>query len=196
MTASNSTAPTTATPELDTADIEAATRAFLKTTRTQVSRAKAKAKRAGLADTVQKSATITYNNDQEYSCYRPPFVKLRKGSEGGISFWDVPECISDKKYGIGCEIGRNLARIYIHHVMSYNPSEECGFLQRVVLDMLDADQKLSEQRRGEIVGFFLILEKVLFDAIEDADLSLHGSPSVWLAAVNAALTRKGDDPKK
>jgi hypothetical protein len=130
----------------------------------QASRAKSKAKRE-LATASPKPATpiLEYHNDQEYASHRLPFIGRTPG--GKVSYWAVPTVpksgLSDAHdYVIGCDVGGSLALIYVHHILKYDPRENCGLLQLIALDMFGGDNTMDLQRKGEIIGFFTTLEKL------------------------------------
>lgn len=59
-------------------------------------------------------------------------------------------------YGIGCGQGKKAAHEYLDFIRRNNPNRCGGYLQHLVLGMLEAPQ--DNLLRGQIVGFFFALE--------------------------------------
>lgn len=106
---------------------------------------------------------LRFKNRKKQPTHRLPFVSL--GAEMGINYWDVPKTGG---YIGGCKTGNALALIYLKHTKENDPDEVGGRLHHIVLDMLNRSGNGLPQEhdslRGQIVGFFYELEKLLYVA--------------------------------
>lgn len=138
------------------------------------------------------SNKIRFHPRKKLPIHRLPFVgktdPLQNGGRG-ISFWAVPPTGG---YGGGCETGKALAKIYLKHLREHRDAAYSGgYLQHIVLDMLENAHEKSPERDafcGQVVGFFSVLDAWL----EGAALYLQGDldsmdPKALLDAANKGL---------
>lgn len=165
---------------------------LLKKTKRQVSAAKSKAKRQAVNNPPESTVPrLEYQNDREIPVHRLPFVGGRN-RDGSISYWNVPKgkAVHPCNYAAGNTIGANLAMIYINHIMNPDP-KQCGcggLLQNIILDMTATGTPLDDQRKGELVGFAITIEKVLLDIFYATGMKpANAMRNHWLEAANKAL---------
>lgn len=101
---------------------------------------------------------IKFKPRKKLPAHRLPFVGPEPG-RSQLSFWAVPK---SGGYGGGCDTGAALAKIYLKHLREHGRAASAGgFLQNIVLDMVDSEHGESPEQdalRGQVVGFFSVLE--------------------------------------
>lgn len=122
----------------------------------------------------------------ESVAFNLPFIAADP-TKVGHSYWAVPK--TGGHWG-GFETGRALAHIYLKYLHQHGP--ECdGWLQRIALDMFDADYPVDEAQRtqrGQAVGFFSTLYSWLSRATQHSGQELDDLDNkVLLEAANAGL---------
>ena len=106
--------------------------------------------------------SIRFKNRFKHPIKRLPFHSSHPEKPGPY-YWNVPQ--SGGYFG-GCTTGSNLALIYLKHLKEHGYSSY-GCLQNIALDMFDHDRDKSEASdslRGQVVGFFSLLDEWLFAA--------------------------------
>jgi hypothetical protein len=109
---------------------------------------------------------LKFNKRKKLALHQLPFVDKEEG-KAGLSFWSVPKTGG---YAGGNVTGRALALLYLKHLRAHGSSEHGGLLQCIALDMFDVtdfpdtDQN-EEAVRGQAVGFFYEIEKLLIAAV-------------------------------
>lgn len=130
---------------------------------------------------------LRFKNRKKLPLHRLPFVDAVPGKVG-LSFWAVPKTGG---YFGGNETGGALARVYMKHLKEHGPGFGGGNLQMMVLDMFDCENGVSAEQdalRGQVVGFFVELERWLAGAAKylDGGLDKHDNKTL-LKAANAGL---------
>lgn len=142
--------------------------------------------------THSQAKALNFNNDKSLPLHRLPFVG--KGGKGpGLSFWNVP---ATGGYMGGCNTGRALALVYMKHLREHDPADG-GRLQAIAFSMFE-DGATDDARKGQIVGFFAMLEKACFwgsrqnlnldnfrsaDLLEEANAGLEFDEEAFLASL-------------
>lgn len=130
------------------------------------------------------SDPLRFKNRKKLPIHRLPFVGKVPGV-AGLSFWDVPKT---GNYLGGTKTGEALARVYLKFVKEHG---ECGLLRSIALDMFEAKRNCSPERdalRGQVVGFFFVLERWLEAATKNLDGGLDKMDTKdLLKAANAGL---------
>ncbi len=130
------------------------------------------------ATTHHSQNVISFHNRRKLPVHRLPFFGKNQ-DEDTYSFWHIPK---SGGYAGGCETGSALAVIYLKYLRAHG-AVAGGSLQHIVLDMFDGvpgdDEEISSLR-GQVVGFFSVLDKWLagsarvlggrLDSDENADL--------------------------
>lgn len=128
-----------------------------------------------------QAKALYFHNDKDLPLHRLPFVG--KGGKGpGLSFWSVP---ATGGYGGGCETGKALALLYMKHLREHGPAAG-GMLQTMAFSMFE-DGADNDARRGQIVGFFTMLEKAWFSACRKNSALDNFSAVDLLEAANTGL---------
>lgn len=114
---------------------------------------------------VKDKPTLKFKNRKKLPLHRLPFVDKEEGKLG-LSFWSVPK---SGGYHGGSDTGRALALLYLKHLRS-NAGESNSMLQHIALDMFDFQDfpnrdKREDAVRGQAVGFFKEIEKLLIAAV-------------------------------
>jgi hypothetical protein len=108
----------------------------------------------------KKCEALKFNNKAKLLPHRLPFFNGKERGSCGANFWSVPE---RGGYSGGNETGESLALIYFNYLKNKEVKDSrVGILQNIALDMLGGDKlKMDDSRRGQIVGFFSEIEKIL-----------------------------------
>lgn len=129
--------------------------------------------------------SLEYHAGVKLPVHRLPFVG-GESTDGGVCFWDVP-AVGD--YIGGCVVGKNLAAAYLKH-RRQNREIGAGILQHIVLDMVHAPR--NSATRGQIVGFFSILDTWLGIAVDELGASLDAlNEEEIIDAANSGFTLDG-----
>lgn len=136
---------------------------------------------------------LKFNNSKKYPMQRLPFCGKDKSKVFGFSQWNVPRTGG---YTGGNMTGNALAHIYLQH-LRVNGRDECGLLQGIVLDMAGIEHSKDPEitaLRGQIVGFFCVLEKWIASAVKDGGSNLdNADPKEFLKRANAGLNCNEDE---
>lgn len=131
-------------------------------------------------------SALKFHNSREIPVHRLPFVGPVQGMPG-FSFWAVPKTGG---YIGGCRTGEALAALFLQHLRK-NGGDPGASLQHIVLDMLDlerSDCPEDQALRGQVVGFFSVLEGWLAGATKHFGHNLElADPQILLDRANAGL---------
>ncbi|MBT00610.1 MAG: hypothetical protein CMI01_18355 [Oceanospirillaceae bacterium] len=137
-------------------------------------------------DRYQAVSKLRFHNRKKNPFHRLPFVDAVSGCPG-LSSWAVPRTGG---YFGGCEVGKNLARIYLKYLREngYPPGGKLSLIVRDMFQIRGSGNTEDKALTGQVVGFFGELERWLAaaaqhggDGLEDID------PKQLLAMVNRAL---------
>ena len=108
---------------------------------------------------------LKFNKRKKLALHQLPFVDNEEGKIG-LSFWSVPK---RGGYHGGNDTGKALALLYLKHLRADN-DDSGGVLQSIALDMFDFPDfdhrdSLDDAVRGQAVGFFSEIEKLLKAAV-------------------------------
>lgn len=134
---------------------------------------------------------LEFRPHESLPIHRLPFVRTKKN---GACFWNVPR---RGEYFGGCATGKALALIYLKFMREN--SRNVASLQHIVLDMLGLsdDRGISSKNcslRGQVVGFFSELDRLLYAGAKEMGACLDRLDNVKLLA-NANRGLKGSDKK-
>lgn len=150
---------------------------------------------------MSESTKLRFHKKRSSVWGRLPFVDRQK-TKAGYCSWAVPR---HGGYFGGCEAGKALAMIYLKHLRE-NGRGLGGNLQSVVLDMCNlgfSTRKLTEQEdalKGQIVGFFCLLEDWLAAAVKHGGQNLDKVENTkllkqanhWLSVQDKEITHEPD----
>lgn len=150
---------------------------------------------------MSKSTQLKFHKNRCSNWARLPFVDRIEGKPGYNS-WCVPR---DGGYFGGCESGKALGMIYLKYLRE-NGRGLGGNLQFVVMDMcglgFSAGRLTDEQDalKGQIVGFFTLLEDWLEQAVKHGGHKLDNleEPKLlkyanhWLSVKDAEVNHESD----
>jgi hypothetical protein len=108
---------------------------------------------------------LKFNKRKKLALHQLPFVDKEEGKIG-LSFWSVPKTGG---YHGGNTSGKALALLYLKYLRTDN-KDSGGFLQMIALDMFDFkdfpnEDKKADAVKGQAVGFFMEIEKLLIAAV-------------------------------
>lgn len=126
---------------------------------------------------------LHFHKRRSIPLHRLPFVGGKSERDGLISFFNVPDTGG---YFGGCETGDALAWLYLKYIETEGYDRAPCILSKMILDMT---AEVNESRRGQIIGFFEILESVLSKLITDNRAHFKKDDAELLAQANAGLNR-------
>lgn len=125
---------------------------------------------------------LTFHNKKKVPLHRLPFVGGKSKNGLTISFWNVP---ASGGYHGGCETGAALAWLWIKHLEEFN-SKSCPFtLSSIATDMSGIE---DDSIRGQMVGFFSVIEKVFAQMIPSHRIHYLKSEMEFLSSANKGLS--------
>ena len=124
---------------------------------------------------------LTFHNKKKVPLHRLPFVGGKSKTRLGINFWNVP---ASGGYAGGCDTGTALAWLWIKHLEEFN-SKSCPFtLSSIATDMSGIE---DDSIRGQMVGFFSIIETVFAQMITSHKIHYSKNEKEFLASANKGL---------
>lgn len=133
-----------------------------------------------------QSGPLSFNSDVKHPSHALPFVNSPP-SQGGVSFWAVPQ--TGGPVG-GAQAGRAMATLYLKHLKEHS-LDDGGTLPSIVRSMLENTHGVSScppALRGQIVGFFSVIDHWLHAAVSQLNTGLNAlSDHDLLAEANSGL---------
>lgn len=128
---------------------------------------------------------IKFNKRKKLALHRLPFIGGKSKSGFGLSFWNVP---SKGGYSGGCITGAALAWIWLKHLE--NEAREGArntpfTISRIVSEISDLSE--NDSLKGQMIGFFEIIEVVLFKLISDSRIHFTKDEKKLIEQANAGL---------
>ncbi|WP_312387887.1 hypothetical protein [Atlantibacter hermannii] len=128
---------------------------------------------------------IKFNKRKKLALHRLPFIGGKSKSGFGLSFWNVP---STGGYSGGCITGAALAWIWLKHLEN-EAREGAGntpfTISRIVSEISDLSE--NDSLKGQVVGFFEIIEIILFKLISDSRIHFTKDEKNLIEQANAGL---------
>lgn len=128
---------------------------------------------------------INFNKRKKLALHRLPFIGGKSKSGFGLSFWNVP---SKGGYSGGCITGAALAWIWLKHLEN-EAREGAGntpfTISRIVSEISDLSE--NDSLKGQMIGFFEIIEVVLFKLISDSRIHFTKDEKKLIEQANAGL---------
>ncbi|WP_313471349.1 hypothetical protein [Atlantibacter hermannii] len=128
---------------------------------------------------------IKFNKRKKLALHRLPFIGGKSKSGFGLSFWNVP---SKGGYSGGCITGSALAWIWLKHLEN-EAREGAGntpfTISRIVSEISDLSE--NDSLKGQMIGFFEIIEVVLFKLISDSRIHFTKDEKKLIEQANAGL---------
>lgn len=128
---------------------------------------------------------IKFNKRKKLALHRLPFIGDKSKSGFGLSFWNMP---SKGGYSGGCITGAVLAWIWLKHLEN-EAREGAGntpfTISRIVSEISDLSE--NDSLKGQMIGFFEIIEVVLFKLISDSRIHFTKDEKKLIEQANAGL---------
>lgn len=128
---------------------------------------------------------IKFNKRKKLALHRLPFIGGKSKSGFGLSFWNMP---SKGGYSGGCITGAALAWIWLKHLEN-EAREGAGntpfTISRIVSEISDLSE--NDSLKGQMIGFFEIIEVVLFKLISDSRIHFTKDEKKLIEQANAGL---------
>ncbi|WP_312774205.1 hypothetical protein [Atlantibacter hermannii] len=128
---------------------------------------------------------IKFNKRKKLALHRLPFIGGKSKSGFGLSFWSVP---STGGYSGGCITGAALAWIWLKHLENEARQGEGNTpftISRIVSELSDLSE--NDSLKGQMIGFFEIIEIVLFKLISDSRIHFTKDEKKLIEQANAGL---------